>query len=113
MIYVDYSVMVFVGATTEMETLKKALAEAQEKAAKEQVTREKHEAQVDEVQLELQDAVKNASPWSAILQIKRLNSPRPSRALKTPMPRPRGSSRRSRRPRRLQRVRHLLCKASM
>ena len=41
-----------------METLKKALAEAKKKAAKEQAAREKHEARVDEVQQELQDAVK-------------------------------------------------------
>ena len=36
-----------------METLKKALAEAEERAAKEQATREKHEARVGEVQQEL------------------------------------------------------------
>ena len=41
-----------------METLKKELAEAKKKAAKEQTTREKHEARVFEVQQELQDAVK-------------------------------------------------------
>ena len=41
-----------------METLKKALAEAEERAAKEQAAREKHEARVGEVQQELQDAVK-------------------------------------------------------
>ena len=41
-----------------METLKKALAEAQKKAAEEQVARKKHEARVGEVQQELQDAVK-------------------------------------------------------
>ena len=41
-----------------METLKNALAEAQKRAAKEQATREKHEARVGEVQQELQDAVK-------------------------------------------------------
>ena len=41
-----------------METLKKVLAEAQKKAAKEQATREKHEGRVDEVQQELQDTVK-------------------------------------------------------
>ena len=58
MIYVDYSAMVFVGAATQVETLKKVLAEAQKKAAKEQAAREKHEARVDEVQQELQDAVK-------------------------------------------------------
>ena len=50
--------MIFVGAATEVETLKKGLAEAQKKAAKEQVAREKHEARVDEVQQELQDAMK-------------------------------------------------------
>ena len=41
-----------------METLKKALAEAQEKAAKEQASRKNHEAKVGEIQQELQDAVK-------------------------------------------------------
>ena len=40
-----------------MEALKKALAEAEERAAKEQAAREKHEARVGEVQQELQDAV--------------------------------------------------------
>ena len=47
----------FVGAATKVETLRKALAEAQERAAKEQAAREKHEARVGEVQQELQDAV--------------------------------------------------------
>ena len=46
------------GAATEVETLKKAPAEAQERAAKEQAAHEKHEARVGEVQQELQDAVK-------------------------------------------------------
>ena len=41
-----------------METLKKALAEAMERAAMEQAAREKHEARVSEVQQELQEAVK-------------------------------------------------------
>ena len=54
----DRSAMIFVGAATEVEVLKKALAEAKEKAAKEQAAREKHEARLDEVQQELQDAVK-------------------------------------------------------
>ena len=46
------------GAATEVETLKKALAEAQERVAKEQAAREKHVARVGVVQQELQDAVK-------------------------------------------------------
>ena len=46
------------GATTEVASIKKALAETEEKAAKEHAVREKHEARVSEVQQELQDAVK-------------------------------------------------------
>jgi len=38
-------------------TLKKALAEAEEKVAKERTLREKHEARVGEAQQELQDAI--------------------------------------------------------
>ena len=41
-----------------MEALKKALVEAEERAAKEQAARERHEARVGKVQQELQDAVK-------------------------------------------------------
>ena len=41
------------GVATEVETLKKALAEAEEKASMEKAAREKHEARVSEVQQEL------------------------------------------------------------
>ena len=41
-----------------MAALKKALAEAKDKAAKERAARKKHEARVDEVQQELQDVIK-------------------------------------------------------
>ena len=47
-----------IGATTEVAALKKALAEAENKAAKERAAREKHEARISEVQQELQDTVK-------------------------------------------------------
>ena len=53
MMCADHSAMIFVGAATEVEVLEKALAEAKEKAAKEQATREKHEARLDEIQQEL------------------------------------------------------------
>ena len=46
------------GATTEVATLKKALTEAKDKAAKERIEREKQEARVGEVQQELQALVK-------------------------------------------------------
>ena len=58
MICNDHSAILFVGAVTEVEALKKELAEAKKKAAKEQATREEHEARVNEVEQELQDAVK-------------------------------------------------------
>ena len=40
-----------------MATLKKLLAEAEDKAAKERASREKHEARVGEAQQQLQDAI--------------------------------------------------------
>ena len=42
---------------TEVEALKKAVAEAEEKAATEQALHEKHEARVNEAERELQEAV--------------------------------------------------------
>ena len=58
MMYIDRSVMICIEATTEVEALKKALAEAEEKAAKEQAARKKLKARLHEVHQELQDAVK-------------------------------------------------------
>ena len=47
-----------VGATTEVATLKQALSEAKKKTATERTEREKLEAQVGEVQQELQALMK-------------------------------------------------------
>ena len=46
------------GATTEVATLKQALSEAEDKAAKERTEQERQEARVGEVQQELQALVK-------------------------------------------------------
>ena len=46
------------GATTEVATLRKALSEAEDKAAKERIEREKQEARVGEVQQELEALAK-------------------------------------------------------
>ena len=46
------------GATTEVATLKKALSEAEDKAGKERIEREKQEARVGEVQQELEAVAK-------------------------------------------------------
>ena len=50
--------MICIEATTEVEALKKALAEAEGKAVQQQAARKKLKARVSEVQQELQDAVK-------------------------------------------------------
>ncbi len=46
------------GAMTEVETLRKALSEAEDKAAKERIERDKQEARVGEVQQELEALAK-------------------------------------------------------
>ena len=46
---IDRNVMICVGATTEVEALKKALAEAEGKAVKEQAARKKLRARLNEV----------------------------------------------------------------
>ena len=54
----DRSILLIVGATTEVATLKQALSEAKKRAATERTKREKFEAQVGEVQQELQALMK-------------------------------------------------------
>ena len=56
--YGDCSVIICVGATTKVAAVKEALAEAEGKAVKEQAARKKLNARLNEVQQELQDAVK-------------------------------------------------------
>ena len=58
MICIDRSVMICIEATTEVEALRKALAEAEGKAVKEQAARKKLKAWVNEVQQQLQYAVR-------------------------------------------------------
>ena len=53
-------VLCALGANAEIEALKKALAEADKKAAVEQALREKHEARVIEAERELQEVVKKS-----------------------------------------------------
>ena len=60
-----------------MEALEKALAEAKERAVKEQATREKHEARVSEVQQELQDVLKKCE------SLERQNADQESELVKT------------------------------
>ena len=53
-------VLYALGASAEIEALKKVVAEADKKAAAEKSLREKHEARVIEVERELQEAVKKS-----------------------------------------------------
>ena len=55
---IDRSVIICVGAATEVEALKNALTEAEGKAVQQQAARKKLKARVGEIQQELQDAVK-------------------------------------------------------
>ena len=50
--------MNLLGATTEVETLRKVLSEAEDKVDKERIEREKQEARVGEVQQELEALAK-------------------------------------------------------
>ena len=49
MVCIDQSVIICVGATTEVEALKKALAEAEGKAVKEQAAHKKPRARVGDI----------------------------------------------------------------
>ena len=55
---IDCNVEMYARAATEVEALRKALGEAEEKAVQQQAARKKLEARVKEIQQELQDAVK-------------------------------------------------------
>ena len=56
--YIDRIVIICVGVATEVDALKKALAEVEGKVVEQQAAWKKLEARVKEVQQELQDAVK-------------------------------------------------------
>ena len=72
--------MNFPGATTEVATLKKALSEAKDKAAKKNLVQEKQEARVGEVQQELEALAKKHESLKAPRE-PRLKPTRPSRRL--------------------------------
>ena len=57
-LYVDCNVEIYAGAATEVEALRKALGEAEEKVVQQQAARKKLKARVKECQQELQDAMK-------------------------------------------------------
>ena len=86
-------------AATEVASLKKALSETKHKAALELKERKKQEARVGEVQAELQDSARSSSLRSGSLKQRRPSLRRPLQIQKMPRLKPRGLSKRSRRPR--------------
>ena len=82
------------GATTKVASLKKVLSEADDKAALEREERKKQEARVGEVQEELLELGKKVESVEHGLKAKE------AELAKTPRPKPRGHSRKSRRPKR-------------
>ena len=97
MMCIDCHVMICVGETSEVEALKKALAEAEEKAAKEQAAHKKLKARLNEVQQELQDTVKKCDALEGDVSARETEL---AKVRKRPGLKPRAPSRRSRRPRR-------------
>ena len=89
-------VLLIVGATTEVAALKQALSEAEKRAATERTEREKHEAQVGEVQQELQALVKKHESLELDSKSKRPSLRQPSKARSLPRPKPRKPSRKLR-----------------
>ena len=65
-IYVSYAL----GASAKIEALKKAVAEADKKAAAEQARHEKHEARVIEAERDLQEAMKKSETLEQSLAAK-------------------------------------------
>ena len=82
------------GATTEVVTPRKALSEADDKAAKERIEREKQEARVGEVQQELDALAKNTSHWILTLRRESPSLRRCSKAHGAPRLKPTRPSRR-------------------
>ena len=109
----DRSAMIFLGAATEVGVLKRALAEAEEKAAKEKAAREKHEARLDEVQQELQDAISKCKALEHQVSDQKSELEKAHQSAQEALNEAQVPSRNSRRPKISRRVRHLVCKASM
>src|SRR4051812_11237325 len=89
----DRNMLLIVGATPEVATLKQARSEAEKKAATECTEREKFEAQVGEVQQELQDLMKNTRVWILTRRRERPSSRRPLKLASLPRLKPRRPSR--------------------
>ena len=93
------------GIVTEVEALKKAVAEAEKKAATEQALREKHEAKVIKAEQELQEAVGKCETLEQSLTEKESELTRAHQATSDTWGKPKAPRRGSKRRERSRRVR--------
>ena len=96
-----------------MAALKKALAEAEDKAAKERISREKHEARVGEAQQELQGAIERFESLERNYKAQESELAKARQSTQDARAEAQNASRKFRRPRRLRRVSLSSCVASM
>ena len=89
----------------KVEALKKAVAEAEEKAAAAQALREKHEARVIKAEQELQEAVRKCETLEQSLTEKEFKLTRAHQAARDARGKPKAPCRRSKRRGRSRRVR--------
>ena len=98
---------------TEVEALKKAVAEAEKKAAVEHALHEKHEARVIDDEQELQEAVKKCETLEQSLTEKESELTKERQAASDARGKPKAPCRGSKRRGRSRRVRLFPCKASI
>ena len=98
---------------TEVEALKKAVAEAEKKATTEQALRQKYEARAIKVEQELQEAVKKCETLEQSLTEKESELTKAHQATSDARGKPKAPCRGSKRRGRSQRVRLFPCKASI
>ena len=84
----NWIVLLIVGATTEVATLKQALSEAEKETTTERTEREKLGAQVGEVQQELQALMKKHESLELESKTQGSSSRRPLRLPSLPRPKP-------------------------
>ena len=96
---------------TEVEALKRAVAEAEKKAAIERTLREKHEARVIKAEQELQEAVRKCETLEQSLTEKESELTKERQAASDARGKPKAPCRGSKRRERSRRVRLFPCKA--
>ena len=113
MICIERNAMMCTEATTEVEALKKALAEAEGKAVKEQAARKKLKARVNEVLQELKDMVKKCKALERDASVQETELAKARQSAEASRNEAQGALQEIRRPGRSWRVRHSICKARM